>query len=124
MPIVLDQWIDRDLTAAARQGTLAPAFDVGSVVEQAEEVLRAVGTRTPVIVGPPGVGKTAIVHELVRRAHEGIGVALLRDSRVVQISLRSITARFKERSDAAIPTPGVTSVPGIRAAADIRLPTG
>src|SRR5690349_16563395 len=93
-----DAWMDRDLGAAPR--ALRPAFGVGSRVGQAEEVLRAAGHRTPVLVGPNGVGKTAIVHELVRRAHAGTGVPLLRRARVVQLSLRSISARFKEKADA------------------------
>ncbi|MEZ4241727.1 MAG: AAA family ATPase [Myxococcota bacterium] len=99
-PLVVDAWIDRDLTALARDGALPPAFEVDDLVAQCEEVLRAAGTRSPVLVGPPGVGKTAIVAELVRRAHEGTGAPLLREARVVQLSLRAISARFKERADA------------------------
>ncbi|MEQ1568680.1 MAG: AAA family ATPase [Myxococcota bacterium] len=95
--VSLDEWIDRDLTAAA--GTLPPAFEVEGLVSQAEEVLNAFGTRSPVLVGPPGVGKTAIVYELVRRAHLGVGVPLLREARVVQISFRAISARFKDKSE-------------------------
>lgn len=97
----LDAWIDRDLSVAAAQQQLSPAFDVQAVVEQAEDVLRANVGRSPVLVGPAGVGKTAVVHELVRRAHLGAGVPLLREARVVQISMRSIGARFKERSEGA-----------------------
>jgi ATP-dependent Clp protease ATP-binding subunit ClpC len=97
----LDQWIDRDLSLAASQGQLPPAFLVDELVEQAEEVLKANVGRSPVLIGPPGVGKTAILYELVRRAHEGRGVPLLRDSRVLQFSMRSIGARFKDRSEGA-----------------------
>src|SRR5690606_29272520 len=46
------------------------------------------------------IGKTALIHELVRRAHAGLGVDLLQRCRVVQISLRAIAGRFKEKSDA------------------------
>lgn len=100
--VVLDDWIDRDLTEAVRQGGLPPAFAVDDVIVQAEEVLRATGTRSPVLVGARGVGKTAIVYELVRRAHAGVSgsVPLLREARVVQLSLRAISAKFKEKSDA------------------------
>lgn len=98
--IVLDEWVDRDLTAAVRLGALPPAFEVDDLVHQAEEVLTASGNRSPVLVGTAGVGKTAVVYELVRRAHAGTGVPLLREARVVQLSLRAISARFKEPADA------------------------
>ena len=98
--VVLNDWIDRDLSDAVRNDALPPAFAVEAVVDQAEDVLRALGTRSPVLVGPRGVGKTAIVYELLRRAEAGHGVPLLREARVVQLSLRAISARFKEKSDA------------------------
>ncbi|MBX2799871.1 MAG: AAA family ATPase [Myxococcales bacterium] len=97
--VVLDDWIDRDLTEAVRASALPPAFAVDEVVEQAEDVLKAMGTRSPVLIGPRGVGKTAIVYELIRRAQQGVGVKMLEEARVVQLSLRAISARFKERSD-------------------------
>ena len=100
-PVVLEDWIERDLTAAALKDELPPAFEVDDLVSQAEEVLKASGTRSPVLVGTTGVGKTAIVHELVRRAHAGTGVPLLCEARVVQMSFRAISARFKEKSDGA-----------------------
>ena len=98
--IVLEDWVDKDLSASAREGLLAPAFEVGDTLRQAEEILSAVGKRSPVIVGPMGVGKTAIVHELLRRARSGSGVAFLAESRVLQISLRAIRARFKTPAEA------------------------
>lgn len=96
----IDAWIDRDLSVEARADALVPAFEVEEKLQQAEEVLSAQGRRSVVFVGPPGVGKTALVYELLRRAYAGRGVALLRHCRVVQLSFRSIAARFKERSDA------------------------
>lgn len=96
----IDAWIDRDLSAEARAGGLAPAFEVEERIQQAEEVLGAQGKRSVVFVGPPGIGKTALVHELLRRAHAGVGLELLRRCRVVQLSLRAIAGRFKEKSDA------------------------
>lgn len=98
---LLDEWIDRDLSAAVAAGELPPAFEVDAIVQQAEELLAGRSRRSPVLVGPAGVGKTAVVHELVRRAHEGKGAAVLRDCRVVQISLRGISARFTDRGKAA-----------------------
>ncbi|MCA9493794.1 MAG: AAA family ATPase, partial [Myxococcales bacterium] len=99
MTVDIDRWVDRDLGLIARE--LQPAFEVDDLVAQAEEVLRAAGNRTPVLVGANGVGKTAIIHELVRRAHDGRGVPLLRQARVLQFSMRAISARFKEKSDGA-----------------------
>ncbi len=98
--VVLEDWIDRDLTRAAAEQSLSPAFAVEEVVAQAEDVLRASGTRSPVIVGQRGVGKTAVVHELIRRAHAGTGAAVLTRGRIVQLSLRSISTRFKDKADA------------------------
>lgn len=98
--VVLDDWIDRDLTHAAKTGQLPPAFAVEDIVAQAEDVLRASGTRSPVIVGARGVGKTAVIYELVRRAYAGEGVESLTHGRVVQISFRAISAKFKEKADA------------------------
>lgn len=96
--VTLEPWVDRDLSAQVAD--LSPAFEVGAVVAQAEEILRSAGGhRTPVLVGPPGVGKTSIIHELVRRAHAGSGVPLLRRARVVQLSLKAISARFKDKAE-------------------------
>ena len=99
--LVFDQWIDRDLTAAALNGELVPAFQVMSVIEQAEELLRGKSIRSPVIVGGPGVGKTAVIHELVRRAYAGEGATVLAEFRVVQLSLRAISSQFTDRDKAA-----------------------
>lgn len=100
-PNLLDDWIDRDLSLAAVAGELPPAFEVDGPVRQAEELLGGRSKRSPVFVGPPGVGKTAIAFELIRRAHAGDGVPALRDARVVQLSLRGIAARFTEKGKAA-----------------------
>ncbi len=98
--IALDDWIDRDLSESARQGLLAPAFEVDDTIRQAEEILQALGNRSPVFLGPPGIGKTAVIHELLRRAYSGEGIPFLVGARVVQISLRAIRARFKTPADA------------------------
>jgi len=98
--IVLDDWIDKDLSEAAREGQLPPAFEVDETIRQAEEILSALGNRSPVFVGPPGIGKTAVIHELLRRAYTGDGIPFLVGARVVQISLRAIRARFKTPAEA------------------------
>jgi ATP-dependent Clp protease ATP-binding subunit ClpA len=90
--IVLDDWIDKDLTAQI--DTLPPAFEVDDVLRQVEEVLLAGPKRSPVLVGRPGVGKSAIFHQLVRRIARGEGPEALRGARVVQIGLAAIAGRF------------------------------
>ena len=83
---VIGQWLERDLTAAAERGDLPPAFEVEEVLEQAAEVIEA--GKHPVLTGEAGVGKTAVVHELVRQAAAGRGPAALRGRRVLQFSFR------------------------------------
>lgn len=112
--IELDDWIDRDLTATV--GDLPPAFEVGDVLRQVEEVLLAGPHRSPVLVGRPGVGKTAVFQQLVRNAHLGVvaeapewalgaggrkvaqvarpSPEILQGTRIVQISLSAIAGRF------------------------------
>lgn len=96
---LLEDWIEQDLTAAAAAGKLLPAFGLGETMRQVEDVLVAEGNRTPVLVGPPGVGKTAIVHGLVQASLAGTGPACFKGVRFVQVGLRSIASHFKEPSD-------------------------
>jgi ATP-dependent Clp protease ATP-binding subunit ClpC len=83
---VLAQWLERDLTAAAARGELPPAFEVDEVIEQLAEILES--GRHPVLAGEPGVGKTAVVQELVRRAARGEGPPALAGRRVLQFSFQ------------------------------------
>jgi MoxR-like ATPase len=87
---VLREWTERDLSAAARAGELLPAFEVDEALRRVADVLAA--GRHPVLCGESGVGKSAIVHELVRRVESGSGPPSLAGKRVVQISLRSRAA--------------------------------
>ena len=98
--VELDRWIERDLTAAAEAGELGPAFCADDALHQVHDILRA-PSRFPVLVGPPGVGKTAVVHEIVRQSVAGSGPACLRGRRVVQISLRGIAGRYAKKEEAA-----------------------
>jgi ATP-dependent Clp protease ATP-binding subunit ClpA len=98
--VTLDDWIDRDLSRAMAAGELSPAFEIEDLVGQCEGLLCGPSRRTPVLVGPRGVGKTAVIHELIRRAHDGQGWSLLANARVVQLSLRTIAAQFPDKADA------------------------
>jgi ATP-dependent Clp protease ATP-binding subunit ClpC len=96
--IDLDDWIDRDLTAHASE--LPPAFEVGDVLRQVEEVLLAGSQRSPVLVGRPGVGKTSVFQQLVRNAQPGQAPTgrpapeILQGVRIVQVSFTAIAGRF------------------------------
>ncbi|MCB9548504.1 MAG: AAA family ATPase [Myxococcales bacterium] len=91
-PIVLDDWIDRDLTASLAE--LPPAFEIDDTLRQVEEILLAGPQRSPVLVGRPGVGKTAVFHQLVRRIATGQGPEALHGVRVIQLGLGAIAGRF------------------------------
>jgi len=87
------QWMERDLTAAALAGELAPAFEIEDTLHQVLEIIAS--GKHPVLVGPSGVGKTAIIHELIRRATAGRGPSQLENRRVLQFSLRHRAAALK-----------------------------
>src|SRR5213593_4766950 len=89
----LDQWIERDLSRAAAAGELAPAFEVDDIIGQIAELLAS--GRNPILVGEPGIGKTAVIHELARRVAAGEGPAALHGKRLVQISLRRRAAGMR-----------------------------
>ncbi len=84
---VLSDWLERDLTAAVESGELPGAFEVDETVQQLFEIVAS--GRHPVVSGEPGVGKTAVLQELVRRAHAGSGPEVLRGRRFLQFSLRA-----------------------------------
>lgn len=83
---ILDRWVETDLVAEAAMGRLGRAFGREEVLAAMEEVY--VAGRSPVLVGEAGVGKTALVHELVLRALAGRGRLRLDGKRVLQVSLR------------------------------------
>ncbi len=83
---ILDRWVETDLTADAAAGRLGRAFGREELLAALEEVYRA--GRSPLLVGDAGVGKSALVHELVVRAASGLSRARLEGARVLQVSLR------------------------------------
>ena len=100
-PFRFEDWVELDLSQAEREGRLQPVFGMDEVLRQLDDVLVSEGKRTPVLVGPPGVGKTAAVHAVVQAAARGRGPTCFRGVRFVQLSLRSIASHFKEASDGA-----------------------
>jgi ATP-dependent Clp protease ATP-binding subunit ClpC len=89
----------RDLTAAARQGKLDPLIGRDTEVEQVLEVLARRTKNNPVLVGDPGVGKTAIVEGIAQRVAEGSVPAALVDVRVVALDLAGMVAGTRYRGD-------------------------
>jgi MoxR-like ATPase len=98
-PFVFEDWVELDLSRADREGRLQPVFGLGDTLQQLDDLLVAEGKRTPVLTGPPGVGKSALVHAIVAASSAGRGPPCFAGARFVQLSLRSIASHFKEASD-------------------------
>jgi len=87
----LDQY-GRDLTAEAAEGRLDPASGRARELRRLITVLGRRQKNNPVLIGEPGVGKTAIVEGLARRIQEGNVPANLRDKRIVSLNIGGIVA--------------------------------
>jgi ATP-dependent Clp protease ATP-binding subunit ClpC len=87
----LDQY-GRDLTAEAAEGKLDPAAGRQRELRRVITVLGRRQKNNPVLIGEPGVGKTAIVEGLARRIHEGNVPASLRGKRIVSLNIGGIVA--------------------------------
>jgi ATP-dependent Clp protease ATP-binding subunit ClpC len=89
----------RDLTEAAREGRLDPVIGRESEVEQTLEVLSRRTKNNPVLVGDPGVGKTAIVEGIAQRIVNGDVPDTLADTRVVVLDLAGMVAGSNVRGE-------------------------
>ncbi|MEW5352149.1 ATP-dependent Clp protease ATP-binding subunit [Streptomyces sp. 16-176A] len=98
----LDQY-GRDLTEEARDGKLDPVVGRALEIEQTVEILSRRSKNNPVLIGEPGVGKTAIVEGLAQRIIAGDVPKTLEDKRVVALDLTGLVAgaqyrgQFEER---------------------------
>lgn len=89
----------RDLTAAARAGRLDPVIGRVEEIDQVLEVLARRTKNNPVLVGDPGVGKTAVVEGIAQRIADGQVPDVLRDVRVVSLDLAGMVAGTRYRGD-------------------------
>lgn len=89
----------RDLTQLARAGKLDPVIGRAEEIETTIEILSRRTKNNPVLIGEPGVGKTAIVEGLAQRIIHGDVPEPLQNKRVVEVNLNAMVAGSKYRGE-------------------------
>jgi ATP-dependent Clp protease ATP-binding subunit ClpC len=93
---VLEQF-GRNMTDMAREGKLDPTIGRSKEIDRCIQILSRRKKNNPVLIGEPGVGKTAIVEGFASKIVEGNVPALLRDKEIVTLDLASVVAGTKYR---------------------------
>ena len=87
----------RDLTQLAREGKLDPIIGRGKEIERVTQILSRRKKNNPILIGDPGVGKTAIVEGLAQRVVEKRVPQILLDKRLVTLDMGGVVAGTKYR---------------------------
>jgi ATP-dependent Clp protease ATP-binding subunit ClpC len=96
--LVLDQF-GRNLTQAAREGKLDPVIGRDKEIERVMQILSRRTKNNPVLIGEPGVGKTAIVEGLAQLIVKGDVPETLKDKQVYSLDLGALVAGSRYRGD-------------------------
>ncbi|OFR91054.1 NDP-hexose 4-ketoreductase [Micrococcus sp. HMSC067E09] len=96
--VVLDQF-GRNLTAAAHDGKLDPVIGRAEEMERVMQVLSRRSKNNPVLIGEPGVGKTAVVEGLAQAIDRGDVPETLKDKQLYSLDLGSLVAGSRYRGD-------------------------
>ncbi len=87
----------RDLTNMAREGRLDPVIGREKEIERVVQILSRRKKNNPVLIGEPGIGKTAIVEGLAQKIHEKAIPQVLENKRVINLDMASMVAGTKYR---------------------------
>ena len=96
--LVLDQF-GRNLTQAAREGKLDPVIGRENEIERVMQVLSRRTKNNPVLIGEPGVGKTAVVEGLAQAIYKNDVPETLRDKQLYSLDLGALVAGSRYRGD-------------------------